>query len=445
MTTFNIDNTKKTKHREVLESLVEQGHALQAIHNPHTWRLSALTFALHLHDCYILFRQLKDKWAERLPFSEAWDVDFTEWKTSIWTLVNHVSSFTEESGYEGWQRLCEEDYQTFIGKANACLSGNLPLKELIDFLLEKNTELKKVIIDSGQDLSKLFTETETMLYNSDASLYETFYNDLAKIYMMENTNPYQIDDNGVPVPYERWKASKSRKRLPDLLISKVKATNTGMLEIKFWQETWGDCIDLKKQEIDKEGFARFIFQNRKSIIESKTYPCKNSLGRCFGALCLCEHLWMEYNRIKHSETIVTLPNESHQSILQQLFSYTEKGDWARGVSAEDINCFVRTILDANDVKLDGGDAALSEKLWVLLERGTGDRVKIIWQNIVGYLDDHKLLKTKGSPALNRDFFGNDDGYTNIDKGRPSRNNMSNGFRDVLPLLDAYIPKLDKKA
>ena len=42
------------------------------------------------------------------------------------------------------------------------------------------------------------------------------------------------------------------------------------------------------------------------------------------------------------------------------------------------------------------------------------------------------------------FFGNDDGYTNIDKGRPSRNNMSNGFRDVLPLLDAYVAKLDKK-
>ena len=60
MTTFDIDNTKKTKHREVLESLVEQAHALQAIHNPHTWRLSALTFALHLHDCQILFTQLKE-------------------------------------------------------------------------------------------------------------------------------------------------------------------------------------------------------------------------------------------------------------------------------------------------------------------------------------------------------------------------------------------------
>lgn len=439
MTTFDINYAKKTKHREVLESLVEQGRALQATHNPNTWRLSALTFALHLHDCYILFSKLKEKWSARLPFSEAWDVDFSEWKMRIWTLVNNVSSFTEESGYEGWKHLCEEDYQTFIGKANACLSGTIPLKELIDFLSEKDTELKRVIIDSGQDLSELFADTEKMLYDSDSSLYEIFYNDLANIYMRENANPYQIDDNGVPVPFERWKASKSRKRLPDLLLSKVKATNTVMLEIKFWQETWSDCFDIESREIDKEGFARFIFQNRKSIIESKTYPCKNCLGRCFGALCLCEHLWLEYNRIVHPETIVSLPNESHQSILQQLLSYTEKGDWARGVSVENINSFIRTILDANDVKLDGEDAVLSEKLWALLERGSGDRVKIIWQNIVGYLDDHKLLKTKGSPALNRDFFGNANGYTNIDKGRPSRENMSNGFREVIPLLDKYCP------
>lgn len=301
MTTFDIDNTKKTKHREVLESLAEQAHALQSIHNPNTWRLSALTYALHLHDCFILFGQLKEKWAQRLPFSEAWDVDFTVWKTRIWSLVNNVSSFTEDGAFNNWQRLCEDDYCTFLKKASNCLAGDIPLKELTDFLSEKNTELKKVIMDSGQDLSTLFSDIEDMLYNSDSILYENFYNDLAKIYMKENANPYQIDDNGVPIPYERWKASKSRKRLPDLLLSKTKSANTTMLEIKFWQETWSECFDFEKREIDKEGFARFIFQNRKSIIESKTYPCKNCLGKCFAALCLCEHLWEEHNSMSNPE------------------------------------------------------------------------------------------------------------------------------------------------
>lgn len=444
MTTFDIDNTKKTKHLEVLESLVEQGHALRATHNPQTWRLSALTFALHINDCIILFSRLKDKWAERLPLSEAWDVDFTEWKTRIWSLVNNVSSFTEDQEFSNWQRLCEADYQTFIVKANECLSGELPLKELTSFLSEKNTELKKVIIDSGQDLSTLFSDTESMLYNTPPGLYESFYDDLVSIYMNENETPFQIEENGLPVAYERWKASKSKKRLPDLILSKIKSINAGMLEIKFWQETWSECFDIERREIEKEGFARFIFQNRKGIIESKTYPCKNCLGRCLASLCLCEHLWLEYNRVEHPETIVTFPSEAHQDILHQLFSYTEKGDWVRGMSVKIINNFILTILDANDVRLEGEDAVLSEKMWVLMERGTGDRVKIVWQNLVGYLDDKKLFKQKGSPALNKDFFDNDVNYTNIDKGRPSRNNMSNGFRKVLPLLDKYCPKLDKK-
>lgn len=301
MTTFDIDNTQKTKYLEVLESLVEQGHSLRAIHSPQTWRLSALTFALHLHDSIILFGKLKEKWSQRLPLSEAWDVDFTEWKSRIWSLVNDVSSFTEDPAYSDWQRLCEEDYHTFLKKANGCLTGVIPLKELIDFLSEKNTELKKVIIDSGQDLSSLFSDTETMLYNSPTELYESFYEDLANIYMNENENPYQIDENGLPVAYERWKASKSKKRLPDLLLSKIKVAYSVMHDIKFWQETLTECFDIEKREIDKEGFARYIFQNRKSIIESKQYPCKNCLGRCFATLCLCEHLWHEHNLLLNPE------------------------------------------------------------------------------------------------------------------------------------------------
>lgn len=324
MTTFDIDNTQKTKYLEVLESLVEQGHSLRAIHSPQTWRLSALTFALHLHDSIILFGKLKEKWSQRLPLSEAWDVDFTEWKSRIWSLVNNVSSFTEDSEYADWQRLCEEDYHTFLEKANGCLTGVIPLKELIDFLSEKNTELKKVIIDSGQDLSSLFSDTETMLYDSPTELYESFYEDLANIYMNENENPYQIDENGLPVAYERWKASKSKKRLPELLLSKIKAANSSMLDIKFWQETWTECFDIDKREIDKEGFARYIFQNRKRIIESKQYPCKNCLGRCFATLCLCEHLWQEHNLLLNPEVNTDILKAKVMPDIQPLDEYVKE-------------------------------------------------------------------------------------------------------------------------
>lgn len=357
MTTFDID-TSKTKYLEVLESLEGQGGALRAIHNPHTWRLSALTFALHLHDCIILFGELKKKWAQKLPLSEAWDVDFTEWKSRIWSLVNNVSSFTEETEFKDWQRLCEEDYHTFIEKANECLSGNIPLNELLTFLSEKNTELNKVIIDCGQILSSLLSDTETMLCNTPSELYLSFYEELVAIYMRDNDNPYQIEENGSSVAYERWKASKSKKRLPELLLSKVKAVNSSMLEIKFWEETWSGCVNLEKGEIEKEGFARYIFQNRKRIIENKQYPCKYCLGRCFANLCLCEHLWKEHNQLLNPEVNAEILKAKIMPDIQPLEEYVKEeymqiypSLWNRLFEDADL---VRILKDTNPNTFTGG-------------------------------------------------------------------------------------------
>lgn len=137
-------------------------------------------------------------------------------------------------------------------------------------------------------------------------------------------------------------------------------------------------------------------------------------------------------------------SESRQKILDQLLAWADRGDWAEDHTGEDVKAMLKTILGQGETAL-GGEARLSAMLWRLLENGRGDRVKVVWQNIVGYLDDRRLLKLKGSPALNKDFFGTEENYSNIDKGRPSRDNMSAGFRDILPLLDAYVPKVDKKA
>ena len=420
MTTFDIDNTQKTKYLEVLESLVEQGHSLRAIHSPQTWRLSALTFALHLHDSIILFSKLKEKWSQRLPLSEAWDVDFTEWKSRIWSLVNNVSSFTEDSEYGDWQRLCEEDYHTFLEKANRCLSGVIPLKELIDFLSERNTELKKVIIDSGQDLSSLFSDTETMLYDSPTELYELFYEDLANIYMNENENPYQIDENGLPVAYERWKASKSKKRLPDLLLSKIKVANSAMLDIKFWQETWAECFDIEKREIDKEGFARYIFQNRKRIIESKQYPCKNCLGRCFSALCLCEHLWDEYDLMMDMENDVNIangdtselninaPKINLQRLLQQSWFTELRSDEKYDSTWTD--SFIEALMASEYGKGIAHDWAVT---------GARDKKNQLKAYIVGLLKDEGVLKGRSYVEI-----GNMTGLNNEE--RTFSTNMSRG-------------------
>ena len=134
-----------------------------------------------------------------------------------------------------------------------------------------------------------------------------------------------------------------------------------------------------------------------------------------------------------------------QSILDQLLNLADKGDWVNGVTSEDVKAMLKIVLGQGENPLSVKETEHSEILWRLLESGRGDRVKIVWQNIVGYLDDKKLFRQKGSPALNKDFFGDDKGYTNIDKGRPNKGLMTPDFESIIPLLDAYIPKLDKKA
>lgn len=131
---------------------------------------------------------------------------------------------------------------------------------------------------------------------------------------------------------------------------------------------------------------------------------------------------------------------ARQTILDQLQDYADKGDWVNGITSEGVKRMLRTVLGQGEIPLSGKEAEQSATLWHLLESGRGDRVKIVWQNIVGYLDDKKLFRLKGSPALNKDFFGEENGYTNIDKGRPSKGLMTADFESVIPLLDEYCPE-----
>lgn len=134
---------------------------------------------------------------------------------------------------------------------------------------------------------------------------------------------------------------------------------------------------------------------------------------------------------KRDETGTHTPlNTSRKEILDQLLALADKGGWLNGVTTDAVKTMMQQVLQE------------SETLWQLLEKGRGDRVRIVWQNLIGYFVDRKLLpSTIGAPALNKMFFGDDKGYTNIDKGRPSKGLMTAAFESLVPLLDAYVPKV----
>ena len=127
----------------------------------------------------------------------------------------------------------------------------------------------------------------------------------------------------------------------------------------------------------------------------------------------------------------TTLSDSRQDILNRLQALADKGDWKNGVTADAIKIMMQQVLQK------------SETLWKLLERGRGDRVRIVWQNLIGYFIDRKILPTTiGAPALNKMFFDDENGYTNIDKGRPSKRLMTADFESLVPLLDADVPKVE---
>ena len=144
-----------------------------------------------------------------------------------------------------------------------------------------------------------------------------------------------------------------------------------------------------------------------------------------------------------------------KKILEILFDLVDKGDWNPYEIGNDVKQMLLTVLGQGEIQLEDKEKDMSETLWNLLEVGRvvnneNNRnrntekygcLATAWQNLVGYFDEKNLFRRKGSPALNKDFFGNEDGYTNIDKGRPSKDKgtMPSRFRDVIDLLDAYCP------
>lgn len=139
--------------------------------------------------------------------------------------------------------------------------------------------------------------------------------------------------------------------------------------------------------------------------------------------------------IDHTVTL----SKARQTIFNQLLALAEKGDWVNGITSDSVKQMLQTILGLGETPLSNNEAKQSETLWHLLENGRGDRVRIVWQNLVGYFAEKGFFPCgKGSPALNKMFFGaSAEDYQNIDKGRKTAT-MSEGFKAIVPLLEELL-------
>lgn len=440
MTTFDIDNSQKTKLLEVLESIKEQAHALKYIHNPQTWRLSALTLALHLNDSTILFEEARDRWKKELPIDEAWDVDFAEWARNLWPPIYGIRSITKTEEYRHWENLCDADFKIFLSKASGCINGEVPLNEVLEFLKDKDKELTDVVISMGQSFIAILREIKENFLKSPNEYYISIYDKLMETYLDNySDNPYPVEFDGETVSFETWIASKTEAQLLNHIPNKINTINAAILDNKTWNNVWKDSVDLENRKINKEVVGRDIFSRRMKIIGNKSYPCKQSLYKLFSSLALFTKLW-SYQASLNANAFNEL-SESRKEIILRLDTLIDKGDWTPPASSEIIKDFIRQVLGVGKTRLFGEEESKSKILWSMLENSAkGERVT--FQNLIGYFSFYKLLpEGKGADALNKMFYGRDaETYQNINHGRPGNNQMPIKFESIQDLLNHYRPK-----
>ena len=287
MIEFDIDINQKTPYLLLLESLVNQSKALKTIHNHKTWCLSALTYALHLNDCLVLFEDLKNRWARELPFGEAWDVDFREWKSEIWTAANNIQSEVTKE----WKSLCDNDYKRFIELSQQVAEGEISITPLVEFVENKETSIQKIITDAGRKLSKLFGEIENASIYNDDSLFLAFYDEWIETYKeLNKENLYMVNTRGNRQTFEAWEASKTKPKRPGAIKKLMESIVKDMNDYKSLSGVWSDCYDAEKNEIDGESIARNLFINRREIIGNNSVSYRDSMDKLFYTVTMLEFL-----------------------------------------------------------------------------------------------------------------------------------------------------------
>ena len=127
-----------------------------------------------------------------------------------------------------------------------------------------------------------------------------------------------------------------------------------------------------------------------------------------------------------------------QSKLDEMIKMLKNGQWKQPATAENVERLLNTVFGRDTSSLDDADVSLCEKMWALVEGGSGDRLLIVPANLAGFFSEENLLA--GSPTeISNDLFGNGSHVNNINKGHSSR--CSKALSEVIPFLRKYIDKM----
>ena len=131
-------------------------------------------------------------------------------------------------------------------------------------------------------------------------------------------------------------------------------------------------------------------------------------------------------------------SKARQSKLDEMIMTLKNGNWKRPATTEHIERLLNAVFGRDTSSMDDADVPLCEKMWALVEGGSGDRLLIVPANLAGFFSEENLLA--GSPTeISNDLFGNGTHVNNINKGNSNR--CSKAFSEVIPFLRKYVDKM----
>lgn len=327
-------------------------------------------------------------------------------------------------------RLVQEFEQTTLGERK--------VSRLVIDMQKGKTEIEFCDSNSSNEDGNTELSCLEQLEVAEAQQIKSWKEDFDR-WEFKHFGPIDEQDYRERVVKEVKELLNSRFLIPEKeILNSRKLESAAMLLVNFnldavYTERFALLCDLVSYE---DGF--FCFEKTNAIekyIEANSHQLSpadlNALLRFKTMTELC------WQRTHKKEDFASLP-DSRKDILCEILQLVENGEWIAPATAQNIQDMFKIMLGTIGGKLTSDDAELSDKLWNLLELGKGDRVKVTFQNLIGYFISQRLLK-EGSPAQNKKFFGDTEGYSNIDKGI-NRSEMSKGFLEILPLLDKFCPK-----
>lgn len=131
-------------------------------------------------------------------------------------------------------------------------------------------------------------------------------------------------------------------------------------------------------------------------------------------------------------------SKARLSKLDEMIKMLKNGKWKQPATAENIELLLNAVFGRDASSMEDGDVPLCEKMWALVEGGSGERMSIVPANLAGFFSEENLLA--GSPTeISIDLFGKGTHVNNINKGHSSR--CSKAFSEVIPFLRKYVDKM----